>query len=96
MSTGHRPSEPRNLHADWQTQGVLKSLGQVPFGVWCGAVIIVAAAWMQDGWGFVLGILIIGFTTFTSIYAQNRPQEPTGDPEDDGWGATPGSDDERD
>ncbi|MCX6396219.1 MAG: hypothetical protein NTV23_07015 [Propionibacteriales bacterium] len=65
------------------------SLGQVPFGVWCGAAVIVAAAWMQDGWGFVLGILIIGFTTFTHLYAQNRPDEgeQVDDGEDDGWGA---------
>lgn len=71
---------------------MLKSLGQVPFGVWCGAAVIVAAAWMQDGWGFVLGILIIGFTAFTSMYAQHRAQEPTDNPEDDGWGTNAGPD----
>ncbi|RZL66021.1 MAG: hypothetical protein EOP29_29185 [Rhodococcus sp. (in: high G+C Gram-positive bacteria)] len=71
---------------------MFKSLGDVPFGVWCGAFVIVAAAWMQDGWGFVLGILIIGFTTFTHQYAKNRPQEPTGEPTDDGWGEGSGPD----
>lgn len=71
---------------------MFKSLGDVPFGVWCGAVVIIAAAWMQDGWGFVLGILIIAFTTFTHQYAKNHPQESTVEPEDDGWGEGPGRD----
>lgn len=69
---------------------MFKSLGQVPFGVWCGAFIIVAAAWMKDGWGFVLGILIIGFTSFTYHYARSRPEEPSGEPEDDDWGIEQG------
>lgn len=73
---------------------MFKSLGEVPFGVWCGAAVIIAAAWMQDGWGFLLGVLIIGFTAFTSIYAKNRPQESGLEPEDDGWGTVPKSDDQ--
>lgn len=68
---------------------MLKSFGEVPFGVWCGAAIIIAAAWMKDGWGFVLGILIIGFTTFTTSYAKKRAEQEAraANPEDDGWGA---------
>lgn len=47
---------------------------------------------MGDGWGFVLGILIIGFTSFTAAYAKNRVDETAvaAEPEDDGWGTEKG------
>ncbi|MET3961728.1 hypothetical protein ABIE44_001662 [Marmoricola sp. OAE513] len=68
---------------------MFKSFSTVPIGVWAGAVVVLLAAWLKDGWGFILGALIIGFTMFTTAYAEKQRQAEAAEPEDDGWGVPP-------
>ena len=70
-----------------------KSFSEVPAGVWAGAVVILLAAWVKDGWGLILGLIIIGATAATTSYRQRQEEAEAAaaaaasEPEDDGWGS---------
>lgn len=71
---------------------MFKGLGQIPTGVWAGIVVVLAAAWIQDVWGFILGAIIIIATLVTTAYKPEEVDEET-EPEDDGWGRADGPED---
>ncbi|MFL6159764.1 MAG: hypothetical protein ACJ72D_27060 [Marmoricola sp.] len=60
-----------------------KSFAAVPVGVWAGFVVILLGAWAQDGWGILLGAIIVVVTMITTSREPEAKIDPSAENDPD-------------